>query len=207
MAQLREIAHVQMGLSFRSRFEAEREGNVAVIQMRDLAEGRRLDHSCNLASVIIEDVDRRHFVKSKDLVFRSRGKTTTAAVLEARLERTIVAAPLLRIRVTSERVLPEYLCWFINQSSSQSFLHSRATGTAVVMIGKSVLDALEVPIPDHAEQKKIVALAVLSDKERRLMSDLAEQRKRLIAGLLAMQFKGSSAPFRPGVAGREKDKT
>ncbi len=182
-----------MGLSFRSRIEPDADGNVAVIQMRDLTEDNKLDHS-NLTTININNINERHLVKHKDLVFRSRGKTTTATIIDKALGRTIIAAPLFLIRVTSKNVLPEYLCWFINLSSSQAFLHSRATGTAMTMIGKSALDALEIPLPNLETQEQIVALADLLNKEQRLMKNLAEQKEKLVKAIQMRLVTESEKP-------------
>ena len=180
--RLKDIALVQMGLSFRSRIEPEADGTVAVVQMRDLTEDHEL--SCrNLITVKVDGLSERHLVKRKDLIFRSRGQTTTATIIAAEIGPAVVAAPLLRIRVTSKHVLPEYLCWFVNQPRAQAFLHSRATGTAMTMIGKSVLDALAVPLPALETQEQIVALADLSNQEQRLMRELAEQKEKLVTGI------------------------
>ena len=171
-----------MGLSFRSRIEPEADGTIAVIQMRDLTEDNKLSHR-NLITTKMNDLSDRHLVKRKDLIFRSRGQTTTAAIIDTEIGPAIVAAPLLRIRVTSKHVLPEYLYWFVNQPIAQAFLHSRATGTAMTLIGKSALDALEVPLPDLETQERIVALADLSNKEQRLMKELAEKKEKLVNGI------------------------
>ena len=179
--KLKDIALVQMGLSFRSRIEPDTDGNVAVIQMRDLIKDK-LDYG-NLMTININGINERHLVKYKDMIFRSRGKTTTATIIDKEPGRTVVAAPLFLIRTTSEKVLPEYLYWFINLSSSQAFLHSRATGTAMTMIGKSVLDALEIPLPNLETQEQIVTLADLLDKEQKLMRDLAEQKEKLVKAI------------------------
>lgn len=181
--RIQELAIVQMGLVFRERLEPAQGGNVPVIQMRNLTEDNRLDVR-NLLRIQLDDVSEHHFVQHKDLIFRSRGKTNTAVIIDIEPGRAIVAAPLLRIRVTSEKVLPEYLCWFINQPPAQAFLYSRATGTAMVTIGKSVLEDLEVSLPDIEAQKKIAEVAALSDKEQRLMRDLAKERKRWVDGVL-----------------------
>lgn len=180
--KLKDIALVQMGLSFRSRIEPEADGNVAVIQMRDLTEDNKLDYR-TLTTVNINGIDEHHLVKCKDLVFRSRGKTTTATIIDREPSRTVAAAPLFLVRVISKNVLPEYLCWFINLPSSQAFLHSRATGTAMTMIGLSTLSALEVPLPNLETQEQIVALANLLNKEQRLMRDLAEQKEKLVKAI------------------------
>ena len=179
---LKDIARVQMGLSFRSRIEPEADGTVAVIQMRDLTEDNKLSQR-NLITVKMNGLNGRHLVKRNDLIFRSRGQTTTAAIVDTEVGPAIVAAPLLRIRVTSKRVLPEYLCWFVNQASAQAFLHSRATGTAMTVIGKSALDALQVPLPCLETQERIVALADLSNQEQRLMRELAAKKEKLVNGI------------------------
>ena len=178
--RLKDIARVQMGVLFRSRIEPEADGTIAVIQMSDLTEDNELSYH-NLTTINkMNGLSDRHLVKRKDVIFRSRGKTTTAAIIDTEIGPTVVSAPLLRVRVTSKHVLPEYLCWFVNQASAQAFLHSRATGTAKTMIGKSALDALEVPLPSLKTQKQIVALADLSNKEQKLMRELAEQKKKLV---------------------------
>ena len=181
LCRLKNIASVQIGLAFRSRIEPEADG-VAVIQMRDLTEDNKLSHH-DLTTVKVDGLSDRHLVKCKDLVFRSRGQTTTATIVDTEIGPAVVAAPLLRIRVTSKHVLPEYLCWFVNQASAQAFLHSRATGTAMTLIGKSALDALQVPLPDLETQERIVSLADLSNKEQKLMRELAEQKERLVNGI------------------------
>ena len=190
--KLKDIALVQMGLSFRSRIEPDVDGDVAVIQMRDLTEDK-LNYG-NLMTININDINERHLVKYKDLVFRSRGKTTTATIIDKEPGRTVVSAPLFLIRVTSKNVLSDYLCWCINQSSSQAFLHSRATGTIMTMIGKSALDALEIPLPNLEIQEQIVTLADLLNKEQRLMKNLAEQKEKLVKAIQMQLVTESEKP-------------
>ena len=190
--KLKDIALVQMGLSFRSRIEPDADGNVSVIQMRDLTEDK-LDYR-TLTTFNINGINERHLVQCKDLIFRSRGKTTTATIIDRELGRAVVAAPLFIIRATSEKVLPEYLYWFINLSSSQAFLHSRATGTAMIMIGKSALDALEIPLPNLETQARIVALADLLNKEQRLIKNLAEQKEKLVKAIQMQLVAESEKP-------------
>ena len=180
--KLKDIAAVQMGVLFRSRIEPEVDGTVAVIQMRDLTEDNKLSPR-NLITVKMNGFSDHHLVKRRDLIFRSRGQTTTAAIIDKEIGPAVVAAPLLRIRVTSKHVLPEYLCWFVNQASAQAFLRSRATGTAMTVIGKSALDDLQVPLPPLETQKQIVALADLSNKEQKLMRELAKKKEKLVNGI------------------------
>ncbi|HHE08192.1 MAG TPA: restriction endonuclease subunit S [Chlorobaculum parvum] len=188
--QLKQIASVQMGYSFRSRLEAVKSGDMEVIQMKDLRDDHVVDCS-DLVTVEMKEIKEHHLVRKGDLVMRSRGLLTTSAIVLEEPRIAVVAAPLLRIRVGDfNKVLPEYLNWYINQRDAQAFLHSRAIGTAQKMIGKEALDELEVFLPELARQKNIVEMAALSASELRLLHTLAEKRDQYISELLMQCAKG-----------------
>ena len=53
----------------------------------------------------------------------------------------------------------------------------------MTVISKATLDTLEVPLPSLETQGQIVALADLSNKEQRLMRELAEKKEKLVNGI------------------------
>lgn len=183
IVKLKDIASVQMGHSFRSRLEPDLNGNISVIQMKDLTEDNRLNAQ-ELVQIDMQGLKEHHRVKTNDVAFRSRGLTNTAALIELSINSAVIAAPLLRIRVENDSVLPAYLCWFINQSSSQSTLLSKATGTAVRMIGKPVLEDLEIVLPSLEVQHKIITINRLSIDEKKIMNTLAEKKGVLTEAIL-----------------------
>jgi hypothetical protein len=188
--QLKQVASVQMGYSFRSRLEAVASGDVAVIQMKDLSDNHTVDCS-DLVMVDMKEVKEHHLVRKGDLVMRSRGLVTTSAIVLEEVESAVIAAPLLRIRVENpDGVLPEYLNWYINQRDAQAFLHSRAGVMSQKMIGKEALDELEVFMPDFSSQKNIVEMASLSAREQLLLHALAKKRDQYISELLMQCAKG-----------------
>lgn len=176
-----------MGYSFRSRLEADEGGGVAVIQMKDLLDDNTV--GCDgLIRINMEAMKEHHLAQRGDLIFRSRGSLTTAAVLLKNPGKAVVAAPLLRIRVTKkDLVLPKYLNWYISQRDAQIFLTSRAKGTVQKMISKQAIEELEVALPSLDKQKKIVELATLSAREQTLLHTLAHKREHYISTIL-MQF-------------------
>ncbi|WP_350635833.1 restriction endonuclease subunit S [Pseudoalteromonas sp. GW168-MNA-CIBAN-0100] len=183
MVKLKSIASVQMGHSFRSRLEPDLNGNLSVIQMKDLTEDNRLSDQ-ELVQIDMQGLKEHHRVKENDLAFRSRGQTNTAALIDLNLSSAVIAAPLLRIRVESDSVIPAYLCWFINQPSSQSALLSKAAGTAVRMIGKPALEDLDIIFPSLEVQEKIITINRLSIKEQEIMNKLTEKKGVLTEAIL-----------------------
>jgi hypothetical protein len=182
-ALLQDIAEVRMGYSFRSRLEVDAEGDVAVIQMKDIDDSNLL-HPEGLARIQMPDLKDRHIVQEGDLLFRSRGESNSVSLVAGSLGRTVLAAPMMLIRLKVDLVGSAYLQWFINQPSTQAALASQAAGTAVKMIGKAALEQLEVAVPSLDDQRRIVEIGQLAAHEAQLMRELMGRRKALIEGIL-----------------------
>jgi len=188
--KVKNLASVQMGYSFRSRLEATENGDVAVIQMKDLRDDNTVDCD-NLAKVHMKAVKEHHLAQKGDLVFRSRGHITTAAIILQEPGRAVVAAPLLRIRITKkDRIIPEYLNWYIGQRDAQVFLTSRGKGTIQKMISKQELEEMEISLPDLEMQEHILELAALMTREQSLLNRLSHKREQYISKILMQHAKG-----------------
>jgi restriction endonuclease S subunit len=187
--RLKKIASIQMGYSFRTRLVFMDQGKIAVVQMKDLNDENIVD--CNaLIRVGMDTVKEHHLVKPGDIVFRSRGQVTTAAILVENPGPAVVAAPLLRIRTDQNVVLPDYLVWYINQPSAQALLASRAKGTSIKMISKQALESLELAIPSLEKQCVIAELACLANEEQRLLKKIAGCRSDYISTKLMQLATG-----------------
>ncbi len=180
--RLAELAEIRMGYPFRSRLEHEPDGNVAVIQMKDIDDADLL-HAQDAIRVSLPDVKARHLLRQGDLVFRSRGRSNSVALVASPVMNAVLAAPMLLIR--PRHVLPAYLHWHINLRSTQTSLAAQAEGTAVRMISKAALESLEVPVPDWETQRRIVETAGLAHREHALMAEIASKRKWLMERILA----------------------
>lgn len=182
VAQLGDLADIRLGLSFRDRLEHDPDGNVAVVQMKDLTDEGNVDFS-RTVRMFLPSGKERFRLRPGDLLFRSRGNKNTVAIVPEEITSAVPAAPLLLVRAT--RVLPEFLQWFINSAAAQTHLRVKAVGTSVQMVSADALKSLDVPLPPVGVQKLIAACARLSLREQLLMSELADRRHRLTAQLLS----------------------
>ncbi len=181
--RLVDVAEVRMGYSFRSRLEPDSDGDVAVIQMKDIDDLNSL-HPESFVRIEMPDLRERHLVQEGDILFRSRGATNTASLVIGSMGRTVLAAPMMLIRVESRVIDPAYLQWFINQPSTKGVLAAQAAGTAVKMISKAALEQLTVAVPPLELQKRIVEIGQLASLEARLTTELLDRRKALIERIL-----------------------
>lgn len=188
-AALGKISSIQMGYSFRSGLEVMERGDIAVIQMKDLAGDHRVDCS-RLLRVEMGSIKSHHLVQRGDLVFRSRGQLSTSAILDSDPGCALVAAPLFRIRADRQAVLPEYLNWCINQARAQAHFESRARGTGQKIIGKEALETLEISLPSLERQQQIVDLAELAQAEQDILKKLSELRRQHISAVLMNLTEG-----------------
>ncbi|MCC5850619.1 MAG: restriction endonuclease subunit S [Verrucomicrobia bacterium] len=176
--KLADLASLSMGYSFRGRIETTPHEDLAVVQMKDLTEDNRV--SLEEAVFVIHHLySEAHMLRKGDLVFRSRGLSPTAALVEEEIEEALLAAPLIRIR-PGDGILPAYLRWAVNMEASQAFLKAHARGTGTKMVNKAALAELEIPVPPLARQEEIVALNELGHREQIVLHQIANKRKHLL---------------------------
>jgi len=187
--KIEDVAEVQMGYPFRARLEFKSDGILSVIQMKDLGSDNRVDCE-NVQKIDMVVMGDKHFVQKGDLIFRSRGVTNTAAILDRDPGSTIVAAPLLRVRVNKNMILSEYLCWYINQNASQRYLGTRQEGTHGGMISRKALSNLPVDISSLKTQAQIVELINLQNRRQNLEKKRIERQEQEITALLMKLIRG-----------------
>jgi hypothetical protein len=197
--KLREIAEIAIGYQHREKVSHVEHGSHRLIQGKDILRSEELaddSDDCSGWRVLTQELDRvtpkgdasRYRIQPGDLLFVSRGTTNIAVPLVEPFIRpmpfdwdTLIPAYVFYIlRPDRQRVLPEYLAWFINQPPSQAFLARHSRGTLVKLLPKGVFEELEVPVPPLETQRRIVGLEHLRAREEFLLKQLADARRRLV---------------------------
>lgn len=182
--RLADACTIHTGYTARGRLEPAAIGGVLAIQLRDISPEGLVDPD-RLTRVHLDGLADRYFVRTGDVVFRSRGERNTASALDERLQEPALAVlPLMVLRPRRDVVTPEYLAWAINQPPAQRHFDSAARGTNIRMIPRSSLDDLELEVPDIETQKKIVAVDTLAERERALSLRAADARRKMIGLIL-----------------------
>ena len=181
---LKDIADIRTGYSFRAKLEPDSEGNILVVQLKELSDKNTIDIS-TAVKINMQNVSDNYLLQKGDLVFRSRGMDSTAAIMDISADNIILSAPFQRIRLQdTSKIIPEYLLWYINSKDAQTYFSTNKTGTSVSMISTAVLADLPVIVPPVEIQKKIVAINTLSEKEIELQEELIKKKKLLTETVL-----------------------
>lgn len=158
-AILARVAKVIFGHPFRGRIKDDPDGDVRVVQMKDVDPEKGVDWS-GMVRTGIQGRRKPDWLGPGDVLFLTRGDSNFAICLNDAPVRT-VASPhffLLRVKYPSE-LLPEFLSWQINQAPARRYLDISAEGTLQRSIRKGVLEQLPVTVPDMATQKAAVKAA------------------------------------------------
>lgn len=183
---LKDIGEIQSGYLFKSRVENVKEGNIRVIQLKDMDDSGRL-HLDNLATVKMDNIDQiknRYPLKKGDVLFKAKSNKNAAGVFDQDIGIAIPTVHYFIIKIKDASVLPEYLAWFMNQKPARKYYETRSAGTTIPIVNKKILEGLEVMVPPIKIQKKIVAIFNLFLKEKEIMEQLIGKRKQFIEDTL-----------------------
>lgn len=176
--KLSHIAIIQTGLFAKTIVD----GDIAYLQSKDFNENGHLNF--NLEPELKEDrIAEKHLLEPGDVLFASKGTKNFAAIYEHKNIPAVASTSFFVIRIKKdfkEKVMPEYLLWFMNQPISQKFLQGNAIGTSIASIPKSVLSELEILLPTIEKQKAILEIDELHKKEKNIKEEIDSLRDQKI---------------------------
>lgn len=178
---LHSLADIRIGHSFRGRIDDDPAGDVRVLQIKDVKGQDILDASA-MPRISWQGFGSPPLLEAGDIVLAGRGEHHHAAMADG-VDRIVPTSLFLVLRVRGKAVLPEYLRWYLNQSTARSFFREHRTGSNIPMLSKQALGALLVPVPSLQAQEKIVALHRLAKEERRITEQLLVNREAMFAGI------------------------
>ncbi len=191
---LKKVADVRTGYTFRGKIEEADDGNVRVLQIRDLrkqfAESNRTELVAHELPLIHWNGGDSAMLKPGDIVLPARGEHYNAAIFpgakkvaDSSPQQVIATSQLLIIKTTKDDVLPGFLCWTMNQPEVQHYLTSESKGTSIPLLSRKSLDMLTLSIPPMEKQKKIIELQKLWEQEQHLTKQLLTNRENMLKGM------------------------
>jgi hypothetical protein len=191
---LKKIAGIQSGYISRGKIDSCGDGSHFLLQAKDV-DGRRLTCCTDDLIRFHPDLSGKDWIlERRDVLFMARGARNYSVLLEEIPHSALAAACFFIVRVSTQKVLPEYLFWYLNQAPVEHYL-SRHSGRGVHMpvVRRAVLEDLDIPLPPLETQKKIAELDALRRKEQNLLDRLGQKRKDLIAAACLQAARNSQS--------------
>jgi restriction endonuclease S subunit len=188
-----EIAHIQAGYQFRGKVESDPDGNVAIIQIKDIEDRCRLNPD-TIDRIAFDKPFEQYLVSRDDVLFLSRGHRQFAIAIEDDFADTIASGYFYILRLHTDRIRPAYLAWYINQPPFQNQLAPHTQGTHMPFVSQFAFQDLVVPIPPLGLQDRIAAIADLAQHEQSILAQLASKRAALIQSLTLAAAEDAPSP-------------
>lgn len=178
---LQSLADIRAGYTFRGKVAHDVEGNVRVLQIKDI-KGRHAVQGDSLPLFKLEDFGAAQSLTRGDIVLPARGEYYEATLYEGGAN-VVPTSQLWVLHVHSSLVTPDFLCWCLNQPTTQRHLTGSLAGSNIPMLSKQGLGTLSVSVPSLATQNEIVSLHQLWEREKQATQQLLENREKMLAGV------------------------
>ena len=176
------------GFSFRQKVENDPNGDVHVIQMKDL-EHNYSTIGVNLTKISSEIVSSKSFLRKGDVLLITKGANNYAVEYELDSEKAVASSAFFVLRPDQRKVIPAYLVWYINQTPVQQHLKANMAGTYIPNINKSAIEEIEIELPEKNIQEVICRIDLLRKREYLLSNELLAKREQYISSALLTLIK------------------
>ena len=191
-----DLAQVRSGYQFREKVEPDPNGEVSVIQIKDLTP----DFCLSMDNLIRVSPPRSapYRVQQGDVLFLARGHRLGAVAIPEPVVDTIATGFFFILR-PSPLVRPGYLAWALNKAPFQSRMRPNVRGSHIPLITLGDFEKLEIDLPPLDLQEKIESLAALHRREMELSKAIESKRTHLIESICRMTARRSSPnPLKKG---------
>lgn len=202
VSYLSDIADIRTGYTFREKVEEvpKRIGNAHIAQIKDVREISERSFSSTLCPSQLPMIDwqgkEKSLVPSGAVLLPARGSRggyfqASCIAYEGSDALPLVVTSQFLVISPKTDVLPEFLCWSLNQPKIQFWLSEGAgsQGTGMVMLKASIGRDIQLEVPSIETQQKILHLNQLWEKEQALTQSLLDNRKVMIQGMFQELLK------------------
>ncbi|MEI7901331.1 MAG: restriction endonuclease subunit S [bacterium] len=175
--RLKALCTARMGHSFRQKPDCIADGNVLLIQPKDVTPDGFLDAS----DLWRTDLPVEKRLSTGDVLLINRGRFT-AVVFDGAIKEPCVATAAFLIFTPKDpsQLLPEYLALFFNSADGQNLFKRLTMTTTIPFISLGHLESIEIPLPSIARQRALATFGELNKAYLRLSSRKAELQKQII---------------------------
>lgn len=178
--KLGDLADIRAGFPFRGAIEPSLEGDVGVVQMKNVNEISQVDWR-NLTRTRLEGKRSPDWLEAGDILFLARGNRNFAVCLDTPPPQTVCSPHFFQIHVkNSKKILPAFLAWQINQAPAQQYLKASAEGGLIGNIRRSVLESLTITVPALEQQHAVMRLDDLLKHEHMLLQQRIENNHKMM---------------------------
>jgi len=158
--------------------EAYRESGVPFVRVGNISKLELSDNNQQFISEALYEELKKHQPRVDEILLSKDATPGIAYYLSETPQKMIVSGGILRLKVASPRILPEYLTLVLNSAIVQKQIERDSGGSVINHWRPDQVKATLIPILGDEKQKEIKQLIAESFKCRKLSKALLEIAKR-----------------------------
>jgi len=135
-------------------------------------------------ALMLEGNLQKHVLQENDVLFVAKGREFFAVVYDGRYKPAVASGTFLVLEVDQNKVMPEFLTWYLNHPKTNELLKQLSMGSSMPMISKSTLGDVEIKLPVLEVQRKILYISSLQERQNRLFEKIQSLKNNYIDELL-----------------------
>ncbi|MFC1612957.1 hypothetical protein ACFL23_01360 [Patescibacteria group bacterium] len=180
--QLKEIAEIVVGYTFRSALQEQKNGEISVIQAKNVINNAYVDDK-KLSKIARRDYHTSARVKKNDIFITSRG-VFRAGFIDKEISDSIASSSMYILRLKDDKIKPEYLMIYLNSNIGQKAIQEKATGGAIKTILKKDLENIVVRMDDIETQNQIISLYKNNKRQQEMLSKKKDLVNNIIQNVI-----------------------
>jgi len=181
--RIRDFCDIRMGHTFRRRLTTVSDGNVMVMQPRNISPEGLV--TFGNGEPVRTDVSVSKPLQLHDILIVNRGRFSAAVFDFAESDTWIVPSSILVLSLKAKSVLPEYMVCYFNSSNGQKLLRRHCERSTVPFISARNLANIDIPVPPLDRQKALIAFEEAVAKYARLSNRKQELFRHILSHELA----------------------
>lgn len=199
LVKLSNLAEIRTGFTFREKIEEVESGNAHVLQIKDIRSIATDTCGYTLYSDALPQIDWQGkdnaIVTPECVLLPCRGEYLKAHFFVGSQNRAkalpLVVSSQFLILEPKQSVLPEYLCWYLNQPAVQHELRKESQGSKMPMLSVSTVSQFQVEVPHIETQQRIIELNRIWEQEQILTQQLLKNREQMMLGMFQQLLQGN----------------
>ena len=139
--------------------------------------GRTLNHKTLDVFDATESLSENYITMPGDVIVRT-SSPYTAILIEEKTSGMVISSNFVIIRCKSQKLLPEYLFWYLNTEEIKKDIFVNSAGNMLVAIKPQYFNALKRNLPDLKKQKLIADFNLCARGELELLEQLKKEKER-----------------------------
>lgn len=175
---MQDLVKIQSGYRTRRKVMEDPFGSHRLLQARDIQE-----NSINWQGAMRftpKGDPKRYLIQPDNILFIARGYKNCAYLFNETPENLIASTSFYIIKVTSPKIVPGFLRWWMNQAQAQAYFAQFQVRSGFAYMSKTNLKELQVPMPPLATQRQIAELQHLREKEKALTQQINHKKAQFI---------------------------